>query len=191
VAQSSSGIRDELVRRHRASVRAVAGALGLASLLLLVAAVRWIASADGPRTFGDLIDEMLGRAAPETSSDPVLVMSLWIGVILLVIGAVSYRRVKFAPVRLNAVAGLRGASGLLQTLQQTTVRVALIGAVVAALGFVSSLLTGLFGDMLRAWLIALAVLAYAYPRRGAWRRVVEATDEADADAETSAKGTFA
>ena len=191
MAQAGNEIRDELVRRHRAAVRAVAGALGLASLLLFVAAVRWISSATEPRTLGQLLDETLGRVAPETSPDPVLLMSLWIGIAFLALSAIYYRRAKFAPVRLNAVAGLRGASGLLRTLQQTTVRVALIGAAIAALGFISSLLTGLFGDMLRAWLIAVAVLAYAYPRRGAWRRVAEAAGEADADAGTAAKGTYA
>lgn len=189
MAQASGGRQDELVRRHRAAVRAVAGALGLASLLLLVAAVRWAAT--GPRTLGDLLAETLGQVAPERSPDPVLLMSLWFGVAFLALGAIYYRRAKFAPVRLQAVAGLRGAAGLLATLQQTTVRVALIGGAVAVLGFVSSLLTGLFGDMLRAWLIAVAVLAYAYPRRGAWRRVLAAADDADLDAEPAAKGTFA
>jgi hypothetical protein len=169
----------------------VAGAFGLSSLLLLVAAVRWTASAAGPRTLGNLLDETLGRAAPETSPDPVLQISLWLGVAFLALGAIYYRRAKFAPVRLQAIAGLRGAAGLIETLHQTTVRVALIGAAIAALGFVSSLLTGLLGDMLRAWLIAAVVLAYAYPRRGAWRRVVEAADASDLETEPAAKGTFA
>ena len=187
MAQASSGRQDELVGRHRASVRAVAAALGLASLLLLVAAVRWASA--GPRTFADLVDETLGRAAPVTSPDPTLQMSLWLGVAFLGFSSIYYRRAKFAPARLQAVAGLRGESGLIQTLHTTTVRVALIGAAVAALGFVSSLLTGLFGDMLRAWLIAAVVLAYAYPRLAAWRRVVEAAADAEPAAGPAAKGT--
>jgi len=189
VAQSSSGIEDELVRRHRAAVRAVAGIFGLSSLLLLVAAVRWAAAA--PRTFGDLVDETLGRAAPEAAPDPVLLMTMWLGVAFLGLGAIYFRRAKFSAVRLQAVAGLRGAAGLLETLHRTTVRVALMGAAVAALGFASSMMTGLCGDMLRAWLIAAVVLGYAYPRRGAWRRVVEATAGPGAEAEPAAKGTFA
>ena len=190
MAQSGSGVvQDELVRRHRASVRAVAGALGLASLLLLAAAVRWAAS--GTRTLDQLLDETLGRATPERAHDPFVVMALWFGVAFLALGSIYYRRAKFSPVRLQAVAGLRGAAGLLETLRKTTVRVALVGAAVAALGFVSSLLTGLFGDALRAWLISAVVLAYAYPRRGAWRRVVEAADDLSAAADPEAKGTYA
>ena len=122
MAQASSGRQDELVRRHRASVRAVAGAFGFASLLLLVAAVRWTASAAEPRTLGDLLDETLGRGAPERAPDPLLQVTLWLGVAFLALGAVYYRRAKFAPVRLQAVAGLRGAAGLLETLHRTTVR---------------------------------------------------------------------
>jgi hypothetical protein len=190
VAQAGSGIQDELVRRHRATIRVVNGAFGLASLLAAVAAFRRVV-AGGRMTAGHLLNELLGQVAPDTAPDPVLQISLWLGVAFLAFGAIYYRRTKFAPVRLKAVAGLRGAAGLIETLQKTTVRVALIGVVVAVLGFVSSLLTGLFGDMLRAWLIALAVLAYAYPRRGAWQRVVAAADGADVNTEPAAKGTFA
>lgn len=189
MAQASSGIQDELVRRHRASVRAVAAALGFSSLLLLVAAVRWAAS--GTRTLGNLLDETLGRATPERAHDPVVTITLWFGVAFLALGAIYFRRAKFSPLRLQAVAGLRGASGLLKTLQQTTVRVALVGAAIGALGFASTLLTGLFGDMMRAWLISAVVLGYAYPRRGAWRRVVETADDLGAEADPAAKGTFA
>lgn len=189
MAQASSGIYDELVRRHRAAVRAVAAALGFASLLLLVAAVRWATS--GTRTLNHLLDETLGRATPERAHDPYVTMLLWFGVAFLALGSIYYRRAKFQPVRLQAVAGLRGAAGLLETLQKTTVRVALVGAAIAALGFVSALLTGLFGDMLRAWLVSMVVLGYAYPRRGAWRRVVETADDLGAEAGPAAKGTYA
>jgi hypothetical protein len=177
------------VRRHRAAARAVVGVFALASLLLLVAAVRWATAA--PRSFSDLAAETVGRAAPSGAPDPTLLMALWIGVAFLALGAIYFRRAMFAPLRLRAVGGLRGHGGLLMTLYKTTVAVALIGASVALIGFASSLMTGLLGDMLRAWLIAAAVLAYAYPRLGAWRRVVESADEAGAGAEPAAKGTFA
>jgi hypothetical protein len=191
VAQATSGIRDEVVRRHRASVRVVAGVFALSTLLLVVTAVWWAASSDGPRNFGVVADETLGRVTPERAVDSVLLMSLWLGVAFLGLGAIYFRRTQFAPVRLEAIAGLRGAQGLLASLSKTTVRVALMGAAIAVLGFVSALLTGLLGDMLRAWLIAAVVLAYAYPRLSAWRRVVEAADGLGADAEPAAKGTFA
>ncbi|HEV3468781.1 MAG TPA: hypothetical protein VG148_05630 [Pyrinomonadaceae bacterium] len=187
--QASSGIGDELARRYSAAVRAVASAFALSSLLLVVAAVRWAGAR--PRTFKDLADETLGRAAPDAAPDPVLLMSLWIGVAFLGLGAIYFRRARFSPLRLQAVAGLAGAGGLLETLQKTTALVALVGAAIAVIGFASSLLTGLLGDMLRAWLISAVVLAYAYPRLPAWRRVVEAADDAGAEAGPAAKGTFA
>lgn len=187
--QASSEIEDELARRHRAAVRAVVGVFALSSLLLVVAAVRWATAA--PRTFGELAAETIGRAAPETTPDPTLMITMWLGAAFLALGAIYFRRAKFSPLRLQAVGGLRGAAGLLATLYKTTVLVAVMGAAVAVIGFASSLMTGLVGDMLRAWLIAAAVLAYAYPRRAGWRRVVEAADGAGAEARPAAKGTFA
>ncbi len=191
MSQPSSVSRDELVRLHRAAARAVGVVFVIATLLFAVAAVWWATSGLRPATFDSLVDETLGRVTPVKSPDPVLVVSMWIAVAFLALGAISYRRYKFSPVRLKAIAGLRGMSGLLSTLYTTTVRVALIGAAIAALGFASALLTGFFGDMFRAWLIAGAVLAYAYPRREAWQRVAEVADDLDAPGQPAAKGRLA
>ena len=189
MAQPAGGIKEALVRRHRAATKVVAGVFALSTLLLVVAAVRWLAA--GGRTFKDLADETLGRVSPERAHDPVVLMTMWLVVAFIALGAIYFRRARFAPVRLQAIAGLRGAGGLLETLQKTTAQVALMGAAVAVIGFVSSLLTGLLGDMLRGWLISAVVLAYAYPRLGAWRRVVEAADEVGVEADPAAKGTLA
>lgn len=189
MAQPAGEIRDELVRRHRAALRVVAGVFALSTLFLVVTVARWLSS--GGRTFKDLADETLGRVSPEHAPDPVVLMTMWIVVAFLALGAIYFRRARFSPLRLQAVAGLRGAGGLLATLQKTTMQVALMGAAVAVIGFVSALLTGLAGDMLRAWLISAVVLAYAYPRLGAWRRVVEAADEVGGEADPAAKGTLA
>lgn len=191
MAQASGGIRDELERRRDRALAVVAGVFILATALLMAVVIREALSSLRPMTFKELVAETLGRATPERTPDPVLIMSMWIGIAFLGLGAIYFRRAKFNPVRLQAVAGLGGVAGLLRTLQKTTVSVALMGAAIAALGFVSSLLTGLFGDMLRAWLISAVVLGYAYPRRGAWRRVVESADDLGAEADPAAKGTFA
>jgi hypothetical protein len=191
VAQASSGIQDELVRRHDRSLAVVGGVFALATILLLIIGVREIFRPLRPMTFKDLVAETLGMAAPEKAPDPVLIMSMWLGVAFLGLGAIYFRRTKFSAIRLRAVAGLRGAAGLLRTLQKTTVLVAMMGAAIAVLGFASALLTGSAGDMLRAWLISTVVLGYAYPRRGAWRRVLEAADSSGVEAEPTAKGTFA
>ena len=93
--------------------------------------------------------------------------------------------------RLQDIAALRGAAGLLETLQTTTVIVALIAALIAVLGLLISVMTGAWTDMLYLGVIAAAVLLYAYPQRAAWNAVVRALAEGDADPVAAAKGTIA
>jgi hypothetical protein len=82
-------------------------------------------------------------------------------------------------------------SGLLDTLQGTTIQIAFIGGAIALMGFIMSMLTGEPFDMLRAGGVALVVLLYCYPRKSAWQRVVDGIEQTgDADA-TSVKGKIA
>lgn len=120
-----------------------------------------------------------GALAGALAPDPAVSGSLLIVVVLLGVGAVVMRRTRMNPTRLRDVAGLRGVSGLLHSLQKTAVYGALIGYAVALLGLLGSLMTPQpaesRGFMLRLGVIALAVLLYAYPRRAEWRRAVEAS----------------
>jgi hypothetical protein len=74
--------------------------------------------------------------------------------------------------RLQDIAGLAGASGLLQTLEKTTIQVALFAVTITAIGFISTLLTG--NDWYTYWASAIAVilLLYGYPMKGAWNVTV-------------------
>jgi hypothetical protein len=74
-------------------------------------------------------------------------------------------------------------------LETTTVTVALIGALIALLGFVISVMTGVGTDMLYLGVIAVAVLVYCYPRRAAWESVVGAAERGEGDPVRAAKGT--
>jgi hypothetical protein len=112
-------------------------------------------------------------------------------IVFLGVGAVYFRRTKFSAMRLRDIAGLRGASGLLETLYRTTVMVVLIGAVIAALGFYITLLTGVGTDMLYMAVIAVVVLIYCYPRRAAWRSVLDAFAGPPDEDTGGAKGTIA
>lgn len=174
MAQNSAQIEGELVGRHRAAVAAVVIALAL-TLALVALAYAGI---------------FIGKAK---QSDPFLRGALSIAIVLFGLGAVALRRTRFAPARLQDIAALRGASGLLASLQKTTVLVALLGGAIAVMGFIVTMGTGHASDMLRFGVIAVAVLIYAYPRRAAWRRVVAATETPDGlDATSpSAKGTTA
>lgn len=171
LAQTVDGTQGELERRHSAAVRVVSlvfmVTLALGALALVVA----------PRA--------------KFSADPVVANSLLIVILFLGLGAVAFRRTKFSAMRLQDVAGLRGVGGLLETLQRTTVYVALIGGLIAVLGFAFALLTGDGTNMLYPGVIAAAVLLYAYPRRAAWGAVVRALGEGDADPVRAAKGTIA
>jgi uncharacterized membrane protein len=69
--------------------------------------------------------------------------------------------------------------------------VALIAALIAILGFLISIMTGAGSDMLYFGVIAIAVLAYCYPRRVAWESVVRATEGSEGDPVQAAKGTLA
>ena len=99
---------------------------------------------------------------------------LWIVALVIAIGAFLLRRVLFAPSALRDAATLKGASGVLQSLQSKTILLAALGEAVAVIGFVITLSSGDIFDMLRAFAVALIVLFVSFPRKSAWLRVAEA-----------------
>src|SRR5438874_12943509 len=105
--------------------------------------------------------------------DPSLTMSLWIAVLVFGLGAFVLRRTRFAAMRLKDIAALRGISGLLKTLQDTTIQIVFIGGAIALMGFIITILTGEWKDMLRAGGVSAIVLLYAYPFRDSRRRTVQ------------------
>ena len=149
---SSESLQNELVRRHRAATFVVVGFLILDVVLLT------IAFAAGERIF--------------RPGDRSLAMGLWIAVLVFGLGAFVIRRTKFASMRLKDVAALRGVSGLLKTLQDTTIQIACIGGAIALMGFMITIRTGDWTDMLRAVGVSVIVLFYGFPFRSAWERVV-------------------
>ena len=149
----------ELARRHRAASLAVQ-LLVTFSLLLVVLAYA-------------------GVRLPLDSLQlpPAGYGTLWIVILFLGLGAVAFRRFRFNAVRLQDVADLGGPSALLSTLQTTTLLLAALAAVTALLGFVLYSVWREPTDMLKAGVVALAVLLYCYPRRAAWRKVVAASQQ--------------
>jgi hypothetical protein len=145
-------VQNELLRRHRNAATVVAGFLLLDVTLFLIA---FFAS------------NFIYRPG-----DPAIVRGLWIAILVFGLGAFLLRRTKFAAMRLKDIAAAKGASALLQTLQNTTIQVASIGGAIALMGFMVTILTGDWTNMLRAGGVAAIVLIYCYPFRGAWQRVV-------------------
>src|SRR5688500_10983035 len=91
-------------------------------------------------------------------TNPFLHTVVLITILIFGLGAVAFRRTKFASMRLQDIAALQGASGLLITLQRTTLHVALIGSAIAAIGFVATLVIGDPSYTYRAGVVAAAVL---------------------------------
>jgi hypothetical protein len=82
---------------------------------------------------------------------------------------------RFGALRLQTIAEAKGVSALLATLQKTTVLIALCGLAIAVIGYLLFMRSGYPSDMLKAGIIAIAILLYTYPRRAAWQTVVQAT----------------
>jgi hypothetical protein len=151
--QLAPNVEVELVRRHKAAATTVAGLLVAVVLLSIVA--------------------FFGKRFFTQQQNPSLDVALRIAILILGLGAIALRRTRFSTLRLQDIGGLKGASGLLLTLEKTTLQLALLGAGIAAMGFVGTLVTG--NDTYTYWagLIAIVVLLYCFPSRKAWTRTVQ------------------
>jgi hypothetical protein len=159
-------VQTELERRHRK-----ASVLVLLFLALDVALVV-IAYLAADRLYRP-------RGAPST------IMGLWIVILVFGLGAFVLRRTRFATMRLKDIAALKGTSGLLKTLQDTTIQIAFIGGAIALMGFVIMIMRPRddprdWTDMLRAGGVAAIVLIYSYPFRSSWQRTMRMLAPEDA-----------
>ena len=149
----SPEVQAELARRHRSAATTVAGLL-VATILLSVVA-------------------FLARPYFIEKPNPPLDIAVRIAILVIGLGAVVWRRTKFAPLRLQDIVGLAGVSGLLQTIEKTTIQISLFAAAITAIGFVSTLVTG--NDWYTYWSSAIAVilLLYCYPLKSSWISAVQ------------------
>jgi O-antigen/teichoic acid export membrane protein len=143
----------ELQRRHKATATTVRVLLILTVLLSVIAFL--INSSIPPR------------------NNPSLDIAVRITILVFGLGAITLRRTKFATMRLQDIGALKGASGLLITFQRTTLQVAVLGAVIAVVGFVATLVTANAFYAYGAGLVALAVLLYCYPVRSSWEKAIK------------------
>jgi hypothetical protein len=150
-------IQGELGRRHKAASRTV---LGLMLGTVLIAVLAYV----GHERFWE-------------QNNPPLQVGVMITVLFLGIGSIVWRRNKFSAMRLQDIGALQGPSGLLRTLEKTTLQLALIGAAVAVIGFIATVLTGDDGFTYRAGAIAMVVFLYSYPTKSSWQRVIRSFSE--------------
>lgn len=142
----------ELARRHKAAATTVLGLL-VATILLSVLAF---------------------LAKPYFTEKPNVVLDMAVRIVILVLGlgAVVWRRTKFQTMRLQDIAGLAGVSGLLKTLEKTTIQLALLGAGIATIGFIATLMTGNERYTYWAGAIAVIVFVYCYPTKQSWLKAL-------------------
>jgi hypothetical protein len=108
-------------------------------------------------------------------------MGLWIAILVCGLGVFVLRRTRFAPMRLQDLTAVKGVSGLLKTLQGTTIEIAAIGGAIALMGFIVTMIAMPFDwtHMLRAAGVSVIVLVYCYPFKSAWERTVRQMAPAD------------
>ena len=149
---TSPEAQSELARRHKAAATTVLGLLVATVLLSVVAFL----------------------AKPYFTEQPNVVLDMAVRIVILILGlgAVVWRRTKFQTMRLQDIAGVAGVSGLLITLEKTTIQLALLGAGIASIGFVATLMTGNERYTFWAGAIAVIVFIYCYPTRQSWLRAL-------------------
>jgi hypothetical protein len=148
----TENVQSELMRRHKTTAKIVLSLLVAVVLLCVLA--------------------MVSQKFLTQRNNPSLDIAVRISILIFGLGAIALRRTQFAKMRLQDIAGLQGASGLLITLQRTTLRVAIIGIVIAVLGFVATLVTGAPLYTYQAGVVAVAVLLYGYPVRASWEQAI-------------------
>jgi hypothetical protein len=142
-----------LARRHKAAATTVAGLIIAVVLLSVVA--------------------FLGKSYLRRQPSPSLELGVRAAVLILGIGSIMWRRRNLSGARLQAITEKQGPQGVIGLLERTTLQIAVLGAAIAAVGFVATLVSG--DDLYTYWagLIAIVVLLFHYPRRSFWTRVVE------------------
>lgn len=159
---TSPEAKAELARRHKAAATTVLGLI-VATVLLSVLAV---------------------LAKPYLNPKPNLVLDMAVRIVILILGlgAVVWRRTKFQPMRLQDIYGLSGVTGLLHTLEKTTIQLAVLGAGIASIGFIATLMTGNERYTFWAGAIAIIVFVYCYPTKSSWARTLNRFAERQAEA---------
>lgn len=148
----AADIQSELDRRHRSATIAV---LFFFALDIVLVAIAYFAG------------ERIHRPA-----NPQLAFGLWLVILVCGLGVFVLRRTRFSAMRLKDLAAVKGVSALLATLQGTTIQVASIGGAIGLLGFIITIITGDWSNMLRAAGVSIIVLLYCYPFKSAWQRTV-------------------
>ena len=161
---TTASIREELDNRHRAATAVVFAFLTLDVVLLCIAYFA------GTKIF--------------RPADPKIAVGLWLVILICGLGVFVLRRTRFSPMRLQDLTAVKGISALLATLQGTTIQIASVAGAIGLMGFIITMITGDWSNMLRAAGVSVIVLIYCYPFKSAWERMVRQLAPADLAPET-------
>ena len=161
---AAASIHDELNSRHRAATTVVAIFFALDVVLLAIA--------------------YFAATRIYRPADPKIAMGLWLVILFCGLGVFVLRRTRFSSMRLQDLAAVKGISALLATLQGTTIQIASIGGAIGLMGFIITIITGDWSNMLRAAGVSVIVLFYCFPFKSAWERIVRQLAPADSIPET-------
>ena len=161
---TSPSIQEELNNRHRAATMVVLVFLALDAVLLAIAY---------------FANTKIFRPA-----DPKIAMGLWLVILICGLGVFVLRRTRFSSMRLQDLAAVKGISAMLASLQGTTIQIASIAGAIGLMGFIITIITGDWSNMLRAAGVSLIVLIYCYPFKSAWERTVRQLAPVDSAPET-------
>lgn len=149
---------DELTKRHSFSSKLVSASITV-TLILVALAIAGL------------------RPKVGAAADPTLLMAMRIAIPFFGLGAVVVRRVRFNSTRLIDTAAVRGQSGLLASLQKTVVIVVALALAMVAMGYlITATQSGDPQDTILPGIAALAILIFTYPRRVAWQRLLQITN---------------
>ena len=147
-------IMDELDQRHHSATTFFAVILGLSLVLIALSLLLFERSLQAPTMMNFDI--------------------AWrITVAILGVGAVVFRRTRFTAMRLQDIAGVGGFTALFRTLENTTRQVGFLALGISVFSFVTSLYTRVAFYTWAGSIVAIFILAYAYPIRRNWQRVVD------------------
>lgn len=152
MAEISPENRSELEKRYRTTTIVIAFQIFTVIVLIIAA---WFAA----------------QSSNNSVSDQTLT-TLWVAVLFIAVGAFLARRMLFGWERLKNIVLLKGAKGLIQTLQTNSIILGVIGEIVALMGFLITLLSGNKWEMFRAGAIALIVFLANFPRKSVWEKIV-------------------
>jgi len=147
-----ASIQEELNNRHRAATTVVLIFFALDVMLLVIA--------------------YFAATKIFRPADPKIAMGLWLVILVCGLGVFVLRRTRFSAMRLQDLAAVKGISALLATLQGTTIQIASIAGAIGLMGFIITIITADWSNMLRAAGVSVIVLIYCFPFKSAWERTV-------------------